>query len=217
MYLHVVYGYLAYLDEGSDDMNRILSISISLVLLLSIIVLSVILITSNNTGGAIMQEETALIIGRALLEERFPEIFSIEEVFVRAIDNNDTWKVYNVFEPRISEDGTVSVIFGLWVNVEFNKRDGTVLRFGTEIGQQDFTNAIAETETALEIGRALLEERFPEIFLIEGVSVNVVENRTTWRVHIVSDELKTLEDGSNDMYVEFRKRDGRILRFVPAN
>ena len=200
-------------------MNRILSIGISLVLLLSIIVLSVIFITSNNTeDGAIMQEETALKVGRALLEERFPEIFLSDRVTVHAVENNTTWRAYIELEPTILEDGTrVSRGFGWLFYVEFRKRDGKVLRVGTYIGQETFRNAIAETETALEVGRALLEERFPEIFLIEGVTVNAVENRTTWTVYIVSDELKTLEDGSMDMYVEFRKRDGRILRFVPAN
>ena len=169
---------------------------------------------------AIMQEETALKVGRALLEERFPQIFLGQPVgralSVDAVDNNSTWRVYIVH--RSLEDGTVVLSgFGWLFYVEFRKRDGKVLRVGTYIGRQAFTNAIAETETALEVGRALLEERFPEISSIEGVSVNAVENRTTWRVHIVSDELKTLEDGSIDMYVEFRKRDGRILRFVPAN
>ena len=189
-------------------MNKILSIGISLVLLLSIIALSVIFIASNNTeDGAIMQKETALKVGRALLEERFSEIFSDQSVDWVLVDNNSTWRVY-----VMPQRG-----FGWQFYVEFRKRDGMVLRFGSDIGRQAFRNAIVETETALEVGRALLEERFPEISSIEGVTVNAVENRTTWRVHIVSDELKTLEDGSMDMYVEFRKRDGRILRFVPAN
>jgi len=78
-------------------------------------------------------------------------------------------------------------------------------------------NAIPDKETALAVGWALLEGRFgpdPEM------NLNAIERNGRWRVYHVVDRGPWEVNGlsgqgvlGGELYVEFRKRDGRVLRF----
>jgi len=121
-------------------MNKtILLISIILVIAFSVIALIVTVTNSNrsNTENNAKQEdvnpekEEALKIGKALLEEHFPNMNWDEEP-IDAEEINGIWKVYNVVnrEPIPLESGKSLYLLGGELYVMFRKDTGEVVRFG---------------------------------------------------------------------------------------
>lgn len=82
-------------------------------------------------GNAVADKETALKIGRALLEEHYPDDFSYPEKRIEAKEKGGIWRVYEFVdrEPRVIDDVTYGTLSGE-IYVEFRKRDGKVLRIG---------------------------------------------------------------------------------------
>lgn len=120
-------------------MNKtILLISICGAIIFSTIALIVTFISNNNSyvnsterGDIIKQKETALIIGRALLEEHFPDTFLNKEETLDAEENDGIWKVYNVVKREgDTEDGKTWFISGGEVYVEFRRDTGEVTKIG---------------------------------------------------------------------------------------
>lgn len=87
--------------------------------------------TTQLEADAITKKETALAIGKALLEEHFS--WKLKEDWnesLEATEKDGIWVVYNVFgEPQIMEDGSYLIIKDGGVRVYFRKSDGKVLRF----------------------------------------------------------------------------------------
>ena len=81
---------------------------------------------------AIEKKETALKIGRALLEEHFPDAFLNNEILVDAVENDENWMVHNIKKPKILEDGNIRITSGGYIYVEFRKSDGKILKIGLD-------------------------------------------------------------------------------------
>ena len=126
-------------------MNKtVLIISICIIVAFSAVALILVLTGRNNEAvennepeenvgmeDVVTQKETALKIGRALLEERFPDSFSKGDEILDAMENDGVWTVYKVVERQgLTEDGTPWILFGGVLSVEFRKSTGEVLRIG---------------------------------------------------------------------------------------
>ena len=88
-----------------------------------------------KTGGYesfSISKETAIKIGRALLEEHFPDTFlNNNELQVDAEEKDGIWKVFNVVERVVTmDDGQMMYIDGGELYVEFRKSNGEVLNIG---------------------------------------------------------------------------------------
>jgi len=83
-------------------------------------------------GGCITNEETALRIGKAILEEHFPDMFKNNELRFVAQEKDGIWTVNNVIEDRVKElpDGTIIITLGGEVYVKFRKSTGEVIKIG---------------------------------------------------------------------------------------
>ncbi|MDR2712405.1 MAG: hypothetical protein LBB91_04750 [Clostridiales bacterium] len=77
---------------------------------------------------------------------------------------------------------------------------------------------IQQKETALKIGIALLEEYCPDAFSDPDITFNAEEKDGIWRVNNVFEREGITEDGQmwtivgGEIYVEFRKDNGEIIR-----
>ena len=102
-------------------------------LLLTICIVAVALVTlilglNFKTDDIIPDKETAIKIGRALLEEHFPTAFSYGDVVIDAEEIGGIWKVYNVEQRHgIAEDGTMWFRVGGEISVKLRKSDGKVI------------------------------------------------------------------------------------------
>ena len=117
-------------------MNKpVLLISVCVVVL-SIISLVVVLTSGNKSGfegDAIMQKETALQIGRALLEEHFPDTFLNNDIPIEAEEKDGIWRVNNIVEREgVTEDGQIMIVKGGVLYVEFRKDNGKVIKIGID-------------------------------------------------------------------------------------
>ena len=75
----------------------------------------------------ITDKETAIKIGKVLLEEHFPDSFAYNSVVLDAEETKDTWRVYNVVERSgTTEDGLLFVVYGGEISAEFQK-DGKII------------------------------------------------------------------------------------------
>ena len=117
----------------------ILIVSICIVMVFSTVALVMAFANGNSVaagdnssiGDVITKKETALKIGRALLEEHFPDTFFDKEEPIDAEEKDGIWKVYNVVERGgIREDGTIWDVVGGELYVEFLKSNGEVLKIG---------------------------------------------------------------------------------------
>ena len=110
--------------------------AICLVLLFGIIASNVLYLIKNNDKEdvIIMQKETALKIGRAVLEE-YSETYwkrPFEEC-LDAIEKDDIWIVYNVLERQdTATDGKKNVLLGGGIYVEIRKNNGEILKIAVE-------------------------------------------------------------------------------------
>ena len=85
---------------------------------------------TGSIGDVITQKETALKIGKALLEEHFTNM-PWNETPIDAEEKDGIWKVHNVVEQvRTTDDGKVWVSGGGELYVEFRKSNGEVLKIG---------------------------------------------------------------------------------------
>ena len=81
--------------------------------------------------NAVMNKETALKIGRALLEECFPDSFANKKVELNAVEQDGIWKVYNVVErERKLWNGQTANSYGGGIYVKFRESTGEVIRIG---------------------------------------------------------------------------------------
>ena len=77
-----------------------------------------------------INKETALKIGKAVLEQCFEEQ-PWDETPINAVDKGDIWKVHNVVERyRILDDGTEEYIHGGEIYVEILKSNGEIMSIG---------------------------------------------------------------------------------------
>ena len=111
-------------------MNKnILLFIISLIAVFSIITLIVVFISGSGTiwgeerVEAITSKETAIKIGRALLEEFFSDIGS--ETILEAEEKKGVWRVYSVLPKEFQGIG-----FGGELYVMFRRNNGQVLKVG---------------------------------------------------------------------------------------
>ncbi len=97
------------------------------------VVAAAVIFTVSKNGeeyNVIDSKETALKIGMALLEERFPDSFNYGFTY-DAEDLGKTWRVRNVVQTTgCTEEGTMWVTSGGVIYVEFRKRDGKVIDIG---------------------------------------------------------------------------------------
>lgn len=85
----------------------------------------------SEKGDIISQKETALKIGRALLEERFPDTFLNAELVIDAEEHDGVWRVHYVIEREgKTEDGEITFVKGGEIFVEFRKSNGEILKIG---------------------------------------------------------------------------------------
>ena len=116
-------------------MNKIVLLASVIIILIILTIIALVLTFSISKkeyeGDAIAQKETAIKIGRALLEEYFPDYFLGKEVPIVAEERNGIWRAFNDI-PRsgVNEEGTNWVLVGGGVYVEFRKSTGEVIRFG---------------------------------------------------------------------------------------
>ena len=79
-------------------------------------------------------------------------------------------------------------------------------------------DVIKQKKTALKIGIALLEEYCPDAFLDPDIQFDAEEKNGIWRVNNVFEREGISEDGQmwtidgGEIYVEFRKDNGEIIR-----
>ncbi len=105
-----------------------------IICIVSIFVVAVAVIFTLSKNGeeynVIDSKETALKIGMALLEERFPASFNYGFTY-DAEDLGKTWRVRNVVQTTgCTEEGIMRVTSGGVIYVEFRKRDGKVIDIG---------------------------------------------------------------------------------------
>ena len=88
---------------------------------------------NNDNRDAIVTEATALKIGRALLEEYFPDYFTNEEILIEAKEENGIWKVFDSAECNgITDNGILWVSGGIEYFVAFRKDNGRVIMIGND-------------------------------------------------------------------------------------
>ena len=76
-------------------------------------------------GNMQKKAETAIAIGRAILEEYF---HINQETVLEAVEKDGIWTVSNVIERQgVREDGTRWVIMGGGVSVSFRRSNGEIL------------------------------------------------------------------------------------------
>ena len=109
--------------------KNILLISIIITVVSSMITLiTLITVFANRNINAVMQKETAIKIGKAILEEHFPEAFLNRDEQLEAKDMDNRWRVYNVFEQDgITEDGEKWFRVGGFFCVEIRKSTGEII------------------------------------------------------------------------------------------
>jgi len=109
----------------------VLIISICIVIVFSSVALIVAFVNEHNgMGDAVANKETALKIGRALLEEHFDDMHW-DDVSIDAEERNGIWKVYNVVQRKgTTADGNVWAQKGGGLYVEFRKDNGKVVKIG---------------------------------------------------------------------------------------
>ena len=92
---------------------------------------NVLSVKSNEKDDVIVCKETALKVGRALLEEHFPEAFSENDVILDAEEKDGVWRVYNVLQRQsIIDNGNIQILVGGEFYVEFYKSNGKVVNIG---------------------------------------------------------------------------------------
>jgi len=120
--------------------KTVLIFTICVVALISIIAIVLLWINMDRrvvsidgrVGAVIEQKETALVIGRALLYEYFPNSFPGQNRVLNAEERNGIWRVYEVIDRvRVIDDDLTMVVSGGLIYVEFRKSNGQVLRIGT--------------------------------------------------------------------------------------
>lgn len=88
---------------------------------------------TERDGECIMTKETALKIGRTLLEAQFPDVFLDTEVTIDAEEKDGVWRVHNVIEKEhVTEDGKIMITNGGEIYVEFLKCNGEILEIGVD-------------------------------------------------------------------------------------
>ena len=101
------------------------------IVIVGAIIAFVVVFANGNTGDVITQKETAIKIGRALLEERFPDSYLNGDEPLGAKLDNGIWEVYDVVEREgVTEDGQRWVMMGGVLYVKFRQDNGKVLEFG---------------------------------------------------------------------------------------
>jgi len=126
-------------------MNKtILIFSICIIVVFSAVALIGVLAGGNNATNnnepeenvgmedVITQKETALKIGRAILDE-YSQIYWKRpfEDDLDAIEKDGIWTVYNVVERQgLTEDGKPWILFGGGVYVEISKSNGEIIKIG---------------------------------------------------------------------------------------
>jgi len=112
-------------------MKKIILICTGGAMVLLIVALAIILINRNTVfyrtddKNAVPNKETAIKIGRVILEEHYGIDKDTE---LDAVEENGVWRVYNVIERSgVNEDGTTWVVKGGGVYVNLRKKDGKVL------------------------------------------------------------------------------------------
>lgn len=117
--------------EGQELKKIVIIISIVLVF----ITITILICTNEiwyNKVVIVMSKETAIKIGKAILEEHYPDVFENKEIILDAIEINGNWKVYNVIErEQKTKDGKEIIIMGGEVYVEFRK-DGKIIKVGLD-------------------------------------------------------------------------------------
>jgi len=111
--------------------KNILLIVLCVISLFSIIFCMTFAIRNNRVmrieGGVITQRETALTIGRALLEEHF----GLQDGIPLVVEEKSrTWIIRTMLEDGITEDGRPFITIGSIVYVEICKDSGRTLKMG---------------------------------------------------------------------------------------
>lgn len=85
----------------------------------------------ESNGEYVMTKDTAIKIGKILLEEQYPDIFTNNEVLIDAEEENGIWRVHNVVNNEyITEDGEFIVTQGGEIYVKLLKSNGEILEIG---------------------------------------------------------------------------------------
>ena len=109
-------------------MNKTFFLIIICVLIVFSTISLIVVLTNRNSlkRDVITEKETAIKIGRALLEE-YAAIDA--DTVLDAVEKKGIWTVYNVFEKEgITDDGNYWEIVGGGIYVEFRKSNGKVIK-----------------------------------------------------------------------------------------
>ena len=90
-------------------------------------------IENDLVTNAIMNEETALKVGRAILEEHFPNIMLTDDKPLEARERNGVWHVETTYAKRgVNEEGNPWSARGSFWYVEFSKKNGEIFYIGID-------------------------------------------------------------------------------------
>ena len=85
----------------------------------------------NETGRrvvAVTLKNSAIKIGRAVLEEHFPEYFLDNNIELDAIEEDGIWTVYNVLETEgVTDDGKIWIAKDGGYYVQMRKSNGEII------------------------------------------------------------------------------------------
>jgi len=120
-------------------MKKVFSV-IGICMLIVFSIVSLIAAFANGNRGiinedgrmvdAVANEEIALKIGKALLEEYFSDV-PWDETPIAAEEKNGIWTVHNVVnQPETTDDGQPFVVKGGGLYVQFRKDNGKILKIG---------------------------------------------------------------------------------------
>jgi len=115
-------------DLEDINMNKTFFLIIICVLIVFSTISLIVVLTNRNSlkRDVITEKETAIKIGRALLEE-YAAIDA--DTVLDAVEKKGIWTVYNVFEKEgITDDGNYWEIVGGGIYVEFRKSNGKVIK-----------------------------------------------------------------------------------------
>lgn len=83
-------------------------------------------------------------------------------------------------------------------------------KFYTEEGKE-VNDVILDKNMAIKMGKIVLEEYFPSVFINKEVQLEAEENNGIWKVYNVIDEDEKDKKGNVGVFVKLRKRTGEII------
>ena len=84
----------------------------------------------KNYEITITKPETAIEIGKAILNEHFPQQHKYENTNFEAKEDDGVWIINNIISPPVANENGISVTVGGGYYVHIRKSNGEVLKIG---------------------------------------------------------------------------------------